>query len=1333
MHRTMMHSNNLCFGCGVCPKYFSSLESLKTHRQKMHTYSTKFSLAKSAHRRQAEHFRMHFPRGVLTIDEAYKYARKEMRKLLKQTLALNPRFRVNFVLGVEMYKTDDAGICTALENFSFRAAGFTLHSVSQIESGLDRCMIDIDRNIAEFLFQGSGWKVLRPFMLDAELVQVRLLSGGSGGSSKNLHVASYARRLGIIPCELSAKMEDDGFCFYAAVAAGVLGTSVSYNVLEKWFTPAARKFGPNVNVKDIGKIEHFWRSSSEFKRLSINVVYSDEDNRIVPVRVGTDPMSDSQVTLLLSHTTEEACGDEDGGFGEDKVACHYSTIKDPDSLFSVRTRSSGGKISTRYRKVCWNCLNTYSRQSSFAAHLAYCGQNSCQRILMPRAGATIKYREKGQRREDGSYPTPVQNKAAVKAAFVLYFDFEALNVEPDKVCACPPELVQRRKEYEENELRMKMATDEELADWIMEDRMLEGEQSAELEAELFHMSDVDSKKRALPTFPKVKVNRKEKMCQHKTTVVAEQEAFSYSYCLMDREGKVLETKVFHSKHAAECFLEDVLRIGETYLPQLTPGKPMREMDADERRRVLAADRCYLCSEEFDEDDKNMSRVLDHDHLTGAFLGVAHNLCNLHRREDYSLTCFSHNFSGYDSHYLVKALAHIGKDGVQAIKAIPLNTQKFKTLTLNNRIKFVDSAAFLNASLSDCAETLAKSEHKFQLLDSICDTKEQKELLLRKGVYPYSFATSVEKLEATTELPPRSAFYNDLTDTAVSEEDYEHAQKVWQSFNVSNMMEYTTLYLRTDTLLLAEVMTELRDSMWQDFELDLTRYLSLPMMAKDIMLKTTGAELELISDQEMSDLIQKNLRGGLSFINKRKAGQLDADGSGGIRSLLYMDCTNLYGKAMCMPLPIDCFSWMTEAELANFSPQRDVSEDGDIGYFLEVDLEYPEKLHVKHNSFPLAAQSVQLTEQDLSPYSYSCLEATSGKKNKKYSTKKLTSTFYPRTRYLCHGLNLKLYLKLGMKLVRIHRGIKFRQQSFIKPYIEMCSQRRKTAPTEAKRNMYKLLCNSLYGKLIEGFEKRMRCKFNRDRETALRNSSHPLYKGTMICDEDLSITFHKLGEVQMNQSWAVGFSILELSKYWMQKSYYCDIVPALKPYGGCSVLMSDTDSFLLETRLPSADVAVAAIRDIMDTSNYPPEHRLYCKDRAKIPGYFKNEIPKSAIDLFVGLKSKTYAIRCEQGGGIEMKAKGVPERQKHKIPIEQMLNCLSEMQSVNVEYSALRSYDHVNKLVRSSRVAFSSFDDKRYLTCAIHSVPYGSKIAKLSTERKRCYFCKREKSRKSLLV
>ncbi len=228
--------------------------------------------------------------------------------------------------------------------------------------------------------------------------------------------------------------------------------------------------------------------------------------------------------------------------------------------------------------------------------------------------------------------------------------------------------------------------------------------------------------------------------------------------------------------------------------------------------------------------------------------------------------------------------------------------------------------------------------------------------------------------------------------------------MFAEFECQNMIDYTMLYLKTDVYLLAEAVSHFRNMVYKDFKLDICNYLSTPMLAKDLMLKQTGAKIQLIADQEMVQLIRSNIRGGLSYINCRLS--KDKDG----RTILYLDANNLYGKAMTFPIPLRDFKWMTESEIAKVIENwREMihDEDGE-GYFFEVTLKYPEKLHVSHNSFPLAPEHVSINYDMLSPYAKSCLSELSG--SKKYSEKKLTATFNDRERYLVHGLNLKLYLE-----------------------------------------------------------------------------------------------------------------------------------------------------------------------------------------------------------------------------------------------------------------------------------------------------------------------------------
>ena len=145
----------------------------------------------------------------------------------------------------------------------------------------------------------------------------------------------------------------------------------------------------------------------------------------------------------------------------------------------------------------------------------------------------------------------------------------------------------------------------------------------------------------LPTKPKPMQREKTpKICTHRTHTVAVQPPFAYSYVIVDRNGKLVDTKSYVGHDASSNFVLSVLNRAEELLPSLSPGVEM-DLSEEERKIARSADVCYLCQETMSDDEK----VLDHDHLTGQFLGVAHNACNLLRREKQVLTCFAHNFSG----------------------------------------------------------------------------------------------------------------------------------------------------------------------------------------------------------------------------------------------------------------------------------------------------------------------------------------------------------------------------------------------------------------------------------------------------------------------------------------------------------------------------------------------------------------------------------------------------------------------------------------------------------------------------------------------------------------
>ena len=258
-----------------------------------------------------------------------------------------------------------------------------------------------------------------------------------------------------------------------------------------------------------------------------------------------------------------------------------------------------------------------------------------------------------------------------------------------------------------------------------------------------------------------------------------------------------------------------------------------------------------------------------------------------------------------------------------------------------------------------------------------------------------------------------------------------------------------------------------------------------------------------------------------------------------------------------------------------------------------------------------------------------------------------------------------------------------------------------------------------------------------------NASKATFKSYKILAEDLTISFHKKPKLKMQQPIAIGFAILELSKLIMQRLYYNVLKPSLDDK--VKILMTDTDSFLVLIKERDPDKIVRAIMSHMDFSNYPQNHKLFNLAKKFKVGLLKNEVPSSFILRFCGLRSKTYgfehihlpserlgltatafirqAINVAKKVEFNARAKGVGYHGKKGLNYRDYFGCLKEMTHVTVRLSQLRSRNHIIHLIESTKLAFSSFDDKRYMLCNIHTVPYGSVLIEQSKRLNTgCYFC-----------
>ncbi|KAJ8911232.1 hypothetical protein NQ315_012219 [Exocentrus adspersus] len=370
-----------------------------------------------------------------------------------------------------------------------------------------------------------------------------------------------------------------------------------------------------------------------------------------------------------------------------------------------------------------------------------------------------------------------------------------------------------------------------------------------------------------------------------------------------------------------------------------------------------------------------------------------------------------------------------------------------------KLRFIDSFKFMASSLQALGGNL-NPDLFFETKKHFPDQRKF-ELMRQKGVFPYNFVDSLDKLDYDR-LPSKREFYDKLNDEAVSELDYRRAQKVWDLFNCQSLGEYSDIYLKSDVLLLCDIFQNFRKICFETYKLDPAQYFTAPGLAWDAMLKLTKVNLELLTDIDMIYMLKKGIRGGISQCTERKhiANNMflpNYNSEEPSSFITYLDATNLYGHSMSQPLPTGGFTWVNESDIKNFDVME-VSDESRYGFILEVDVDYPEELHDKHTDLPFLAENI------VPP-------------NSKSKLKKLIPNLYNKRNYVIHYKTLQQAIKNGLILKKIHRVLKFEQSRWLKQYIDLNTQMRNRASNKFEKDFYKLMNNSVFGKTMENVDNR----------------------------------------------------------------------------------------------------------------------------------------------------------------------------------------------------------------------------------------------------------------------
>ena len=644
----------------------------------------------------------------------------------------------------------------------------------------------------------------------------------------------------------------------------------------------------------------------------------------------------------------------------------------------------------------------------------------------------------------------------------------------------------------------------------------------------------------------------------------------------------------------------------------------------------------------------------------------------------------HNLSGYDAHLFIRELgAHTSdmevitknkEDNISFSIKVPVDSYIDKNGEEKDKLielRFIDSFKFMSSSLDSLTKNLVRGGKKLFGFEDYSEL--QYDLLTRKGVYPYEYVNSWDQF-SETQLPPIDVFYSNLNMSSISEEDYQHGQRVWEEFGIHNLGDYHDLYLRTDVVLLANVYEAFRDTCLKHYKLDPAHFYTSPGLAWKACLKCTGIKLELLTDPDMLLMFEREIRGGIaqavrkyaSANNKYMGDRFDPKSESSY--LQYLDANNLYGLAMSQPLPAGGCKWV----YVNPNEISELATRTDKGYILEVDVSYPKDLHDSHNDLPFMCGRMEIN-----------------------GVEKLVPNLRDKKSYVIHIQALNQVLQHGLRLDGIHRAIEFDQSPWLKTYIDFNTQLRMAATNDFEKDFFKLMNNSVFGKTMENIRKHRNIGLVTTEEKYLCTVMKPNFKSGVLFGENLMGSEMGKIKVVMNEPVYLGQAILDLSKIVMYEFHYDYMVPK---YGDrLKLCYMDTDSLVYDIKTEDFYEDIANdVEAIFDTSGYSKTdfRPLPIGLNKKVIGFMKDELGGKIMTEFVALRPKLYSYK-KLNGSEDKKCKGIKKCVvKKTLTFEDYKTCLF---SDSTEYRSqlmLRSSKREVHTIKVNKVALNRDDDKR---------------------------------------
>ena len=715
--------------------------------------------------------------------------------------------------------------------------------------------------------------------------------------------------------------------------------------------------------------------------------------------------------------------------------------------------------------------------------------------------------------------------------------------------------------------------------------------------------------------------------------------------------------------------------------------------------------------------------------------------------------YAHCASTFDLHFLLSRIDD-GRDYFDVDKStiIAKSTEKIIQLTLTDRnsylpplvhtygaterecmdscvnrgrrnvsVRLCDSYQFLGCSLYDASMTCFKQKDpyltllkqaKYALAPDIAVDDEACDLLFYKLPYPYKALNSEDMLKPGVPIPSRAEFRNDLTEEDVTDKEWDRLQQVIEKFHIKDFAELTRLYCLTDSLLLAISFEALRRDGLKSYGLDCAYLSTMPSYSWQSWLYTSKSEVCHVRDREMISFLTANLRGGIAQ-SCAKYCQANTpyhpptyDKDKETVHLLSTDINGLYSHCLTMDYPVSDYEWVSGEELSNIDwYDPDLGKKG-WGYILEVDLIYDEETQRRTRQLPLMPHKACVRYEDLSVRQQAMSSSLGDHGKSVTTTPKLMLTCFDRERYGLHYRTLNFYLRMGIKIKSIIRGIRFREKPIFRDYVQFNIDERIKAPTKSKKKMHKGINNSLYGRCLMSARNFLQMKLVETGTHARAYLASSRLHSFKPLTRRVSIVCMRPKKIVFNEMIQCGFTVLDLAKWIFFEKIYVELMEQTFPGNRVTLYQVDTDGAYFSVHDPHhtlhADIVRA--RQLYDLSNLDADHDIF-KEYAHIKDLRtlnagccgKWKIESSRILSICCVRPKQFSVLYFEDDTFkvlnDMRLKGATlASRKRQVTHETYLKTVfDDTFTFHVINHTIRSYNHTIYTVVTKRMAFHGLD------------------------------------------